>query len=205
MTEHGNEPSDDRCPSATLLRRSRAPGAERALDELLALHLPDLRAFVRLNADARIRHHESNSDVVQSVCREALQNADRFEYRDERGFKNWLYGAVLNKIRDRRRYWQAERRRPDRELSEREDGLPIDVCTAYARFTPSRIANGREELARVEAAFEHLSDSQRRILTLARIVGLSHAEIAAELDMNEGAVRVALHRALVKLSAVLAE
>ena len=38
------------------------------------------------------------------------------------------------------------------------------------------------------------------MITAARIFGQSHAEIAKELDKSEGAVRVLLHRALVRLA-----
>jgi RNA polymerase sigma factor (sigma-70 family) len=49
----------------------------------------------------------------------------------------------------------------------------------------------------MERAFDLLSDDHREVITLSRIVGLSHAEIAAELGRSEGAVRVLLSRALV--------
>ena len=43
------------------------------------------------------------------------------------------------------------------------------------------------------------------MVCLARVAGLSRAEIGRRIDKSEGAVRVILHRALVKLSDALDE
>lgn len=41
------------------------------------------------------------------------------------------------------------------------------------------------------------------MITQARLLGLSHAEIADEMGRNEGAVRVLLHRALIRLGRIM--
>jgi DNA-directed RNA polymerase specialized sigma24 family protein len=43
------------------------------------------------------------------------------------------------------------------------------------------------------------------VISLARIVGLSHAEIAKEMGRSEGAVRTLLSRALARLATLLDE
>jgi len=88
-------------------------------------------------------------------------------------------------------------------LASTEDGNVVDC---YHSFTsPSGQAIAREEMARVEAAFDKLTEEQREVVTLAHLVGLSRAEIAAQTGRSEGAVRVLLHRALAKLSGLLGE
>ena len=69
--------------------------------------------------------------------------------------------------------------------------------------TPSREAIAREQLGRVEQAFESLPDDYRRVITLSRIVGLSHAEIAEVLGRTPGAVKTLLNRAVVRLTSLL--
>lgn len=54
--------------------------APEEIERLLQEHLPGLRAFVRLQATPEIRAQESVSDIVQSVCREVLTHADRFQH-----------------------------------------------------------------------------------------------------------------------------
>ena len=66
--------------------------------------------------------------------------------------------------------------------------------------TPSRDAAAREELARAEAALARLSEEHREVIVLARIVGLSHAQIAEKLGTTEVATRSLLHRALARLA-----
>ena len=61
-------------------------GDTPALDSLLARHLPGLRAFIRLRSPKAVRDKESSSDLAQSVCREALERMDAFEYRGEAAF-----------------------------------------------------------------------------------------------------------------------
>jgi RNA polymerase sigma factor (sigma-70 family) len=64
---------------------------------------------------------------------------------------------------------------------------------------------GREQMQRFEAAFQKLSPEQQEFITLSRIVGFSHAEIAQRSGMTETAARQAVHRALVRLSRHLDE
>lgn len=176
-------------------------GDAPALDELVASHLPRLHAYVRLRMGPALRAREGTLDVVQSVCREVLADVrNGFEYRGEAAFRGWLFQAALNKIRDRHRYHDAEKRQALREQ-------PIDGATAevYHSLTPSRVAMVRERVRRLEEAFDELPDEYREVITLARIAGLSHAEIAARMDRSSGATRMLLGRALARLGAVLGD
>jgi RNA polymerase sigma-70 factor (ECF subfamily) len=72
---------------------------------------------------------------------------------------------------------------------------------AWSRsFTPSRHAAAREELARLEAALRALDEDKREVILLSRIVGLTHAGIAAEMGRSELATRKLLSRALAELA-----
>ena len=63
----------------------------------------------------------------------------------------------------------------------------------------------REELERIESAFDRLPEEYREVITLARIAGLSRAEIAERMGRREGAVRTLLSRALARLAELLDE
>lgn len=186
------------------LAEAAAAGDASAVEALLERHLPGLRAFVRLRAGPEIRAHESSSDIVQSTCREVLQNLERFRHPSESAFKQWLYTTALRKIMNRAEYWRAEKRN-----AARRESLPTEMDQArllqtYSSFSsPSRALIVREEIERVERAFESLSDEQREIVTMAHVLGLSRGEIAIQLNKTEGSVRVSLHRALARLSELL--
>ena len=79
-------------------------GDAAALDALMRRHLPDLRVFVRAKSGPQLRAQESCSDLVQTVCREALQSVERYEWRGEGSFRRWLFTLALNKLRNRADY-----------------------------------------------------------------------------------------------------
>ena len=188
---------DDRHETAPLDRGAAS------LEAALARLMPRLHAFVRLHADPALRAKESCSDLVQSVCREVLENAGRIEYRGDEAFRAWLFTWALNKIRDRQRYWRAEKRDVGREVA----GVAPsdhDLLACYQTLcTPSREAMLHEKIERIEAAFDCLPENYREVITLSRIVGLSHAEIARRNGCEPGAVRSLLNRALVRLTSEL--
>ena len=172
-----------------------------AVDQLLERYLPQLRAFVRLRLGPGLRGKESGDDIVQSVCRQLLQDIDRFEFRGEVSFKHWLYLAALRKIKDRHRFYHREKRSLQREF-------PLDDSSTVAReyvslSTPSQLAMQREDLAMFERVFDALPEDYKEVITLSRLIGLSQTEIAQQMDRTEGAVRVLLFRALAKLGVTL--
>ena len=182
-------------------------GDVRAVDSLLVRYLPGLRAFVRLRAGPLLTTKESSADLVQSVCRDVLENMGRFRYEGEAGFKRWLYKTALRKIADRYEYYRAQKRNAAREdhrdvhSADTGDEEMLAACRSF--YTPSHHAMAREELIRLERAFDQLSEEQREVIVLARMVGLSRAEIATEMGKTEGAVRTMLSRALAQLAEVL--
>lgn len=169
--------------------------------------LPELRAFIRLRLGPTIRARESSSDLLQSVCREALLESPTLEFRGERAFRRWLFTVAERKIIDRARYWNADRRNPGHEGSSFDDASADEIARlrdSYAAFMrPSREADLREQVERLEAAFQRLSERDREVLTLSRLMGMSHAEVAESLGIAEGAARMALARALTRLSTEL--
>ena len=182
---------------------SRAPEGGASIEALLERHLTALRAFVRLRSNQAIRDRESHSDLVQSVCRELLEGEEGFAYEGEAQFRNWLYTAALRKIVQRDRYLRAQQRDVGREVRPAE-GCAGGVLDCYATFsTPSMKAASAEALAGIERAFDELPTQQREVITLARVVGLSHAEIAEQLEITEDNSRQLLRRGLVRLQIIL--
>ena len=194
---------DDSESGTSELSRRAAAGDSDALEELLEAHLPSLRAFVRLRATPEIRAQESVSDVVQSVCREVLTHAERFRHPGEAAFRNWLYTTARRKILNRLQAMRTEKRDVAREVALDEPAAQA-LLARYASFsTPSGRAARREDVERVEAAFDELKPEQKDVVELAYVVGLSRGEIAERMGKSEGAVRVLLHRALARLGSLL--
>jgi|ETNmetMinimDraft_26_1059896.scaffolds.fasta_scaffold157447_1 RNA polymerase sigma-70 factor (ECF subfamily) len=194
-------------PQSKLLIEAAKKGESMALDQLMREHLPGLRAFVRLRASPVIRAKESCSDLVQTVCREALGDLDHFEYRGEASFRNWLYKRAVNKLGNRLQHYKAEKRDPAKEIAwpgSSPGANPLSAC--YASIcSPSHHAIKNERLEAIESAFDRLPEDYREVIVQARIVGLSHAEIAEQLERGEGAVRMLLSRALIRLAKLVEE
>lgn len=179
-----------------LVERASA-GDASAVQSLLLQHLPALRAFLRLKVGPALLARESTSDLAQSVCRDILENAAQFRFGGEAEFRKWLFTTAMRKVADRHEHWQAKKRRADRELPFADDEEAAGLLGIY---TPSRQAMDREELARVEAAFLRLAPEKQDVILMARLMGLSHAQVAAELGKSEVAVRSMLSRALAELA-----
>ena len=194
---------DDNELSRDLIRRATS-GDSTAVEALLSEHLSRLRAFLRLRMGRAVRAKESTEDLVQSVCREALERLDGFEYRGEASFRHWLFRQAEHKVIDRGRFYGREKRDIGREV-------PIDAAHddretlrgMESLFTPSQDAIANEELERVERAFQELSPEYQEVILLARIVGLPHAQIAERMDKTVSATWTLLSRALARLSTLL--
>lgn len=183
-----------------LIGRARRGDGE-AREALMARHLDGLHAFVRLRLGAGLRRRETSLDLVQSVCREVLEDLDGFEYRGGASFRHWLFRRAETKIRGRARFWGREKRDAGRE--ERLGDEPSDqrLLAQLASFaTPSRHLGTREEIERIERAFASLSEEHREVIRLARVAGLPHALVAREMGRTPAATRTLLSRALARLA-----
>jgi RNA polymerase sigma factor (sigma-70 family) len=192
------EPADT-IPS--LLARA-GTGDEAAVHALLTRYLDDLRRYISTHAGQKLKARETSQDLLQSVCREVLQDAadGGFRYRSEGQFRGFLFQAALNKIRGKGRYHGRKRRAADQELP--ADALSRSLADAVflTMHTPSRSAADREEHARFLQAFAQLPETQQQLIQWARLDGLSHREIAQKLSISEVNSRVQLGRALARLA-----
>jgi RNA polymerase sigma-70 factor (ECF subfamily) len=174
-----------------------------AVEELLVRHMPALRAYVRLKAGPGVRAHEEMTDLVQSACREVLQDVGQHRWKNEGHFHRWLYVTALHKILDRNRYWKAAKRDAHEvPLSGLHDMGKVAGCYRAVN-TPSEIMQQDEALASLEAVFDQLPADYREVILLSRIVGLSHEEIAEQMGRSKGAISVLLSRALARLATLI--
>ena len=177
-----------------------SPGSPQWMHEAIERHQDAIRGFVRMLMGPELRALESESDVLQSTIREALQNPDRVDFRGDEAFRSWLYGAVLLKVRNKLRHYRAERRRAGR-------GEPLDQARddalrdSYASVLGEVIRN--EDTEQIERALDRLGEREREVLARYYFLGLPHRHIAEGLGITEATSKQTLHRAKAGLAVAL--
>jgi len=79
----------------------------------------------------------------------------------------------------------------------------LDDSLRDPRPGPDDAAAGRHELDRVLAALQTLQETDRAVLVMATMGGMPHELIGAAMGLSVSAVKVRIHRARMRLNAVL--
>lgn len=185
------------------MQNSEAPRDE--LEVLLERHMADVQTYVKRNMGADLARRESCGDLVQSVCREALQSRGNFRYEGEAAFRRWLLQIALHKLIDRRRFYTAQRRGDAVRAADMPSAWDLDALAKLAKTlgSPSGEAMLREELGRLAHALDRLSDNDRTIIRLIHIEARTHAEVADRIGCTETQSRGRLFLALARLATQL--
>lgn len=196
-------------PLSTQILVEQAQGGDRdALNQLCNRYLQRVFAAVRIRLGAKLRRRVESCDIVQSVMMEAVRGIDRFEFRTEGAFLNYLNKLVENRIRDKADHWAAQKRNPDREVSvygarSQDAAIPLDIPEDSGALTPSRVLSLKEDLSRLETAMDLLAEKSTEywdLVVAVKIEGRTYREIAEETGTSEDAVRMRLKRATVALA-----
>lgn len=83
------------------------------------------------------------------------------------------------------------------------EGDEIDIADTSPDSDPREYTERRRRAARVWAAIESMSPSDREIVVLRDINGLTYSEICAVMKLNAGTVKSRLHRARERLAVLL--
>jgi RNA polymerase sigma factor (sigma-70 family) len=164
--------------------RAAVKGDTRAYNHFLTAVTPHLRAMARRRCEQLGAPASEAEDVVQEVL--LAVHLKRGTWDPARPIGPWLSIIVRNKLID------SLRRRG------RRVNVPIeDVIETLEAEQPN---DGFDRLD-AEQLLQRLKDPQRDIVRSISLQGTSIRETAERLKMTEGAVRVALHRALKSLAA----
>jgi len=185
--------------------RGDTPSARDALEQLCGSYWYPLYAFVRRRSTAP----DDALDLTQGFFARLLEKRDLSRADRGRGrFRSFLLAALKHYLANQR----------DRERAEKRGGgapvLSLDAASAEGRFqsepaderTPEASFERTWALVVLERALDRVRDEYRRAgrgalfgALEARLIdapgGRPYAELAAELDLTEGAFKVAVHRA----------
>ena len=180
-----------------LVRRAQA-GDHEAFAALVARTQAKVyNLALRLSGSA-----EDAADLTQEAYLNAWRGLSSFQ--GESAFSTWLYRLTTNVCID---FLRRERRRQAIAGAVSLDDNEVD----YANLVPDRapspheILEGRELKAAISRGLRQLSDEHRQVLVLREVTGLSYAEIAAVLGLEEGTVKSRIARARLALRKYLLE
>jgi RNA polymerase sigma-70 factor, ECF subfamily len=180
--------------SFQLLLRARA-GDRDALERLCAIYLPRLHRWARGRLPPGARGPLDTGDVVQEVLLKALRRLAMFEPRAEWSFQAYLRNALKHRFIDLARH-ATRHPAPD----------ALDSASLAEERSPLEMLIGAEGIARYEAALQRLRPIDQRAIVARFEWDMSYREVAELLGKpNVNAVRVAIHRALVRLAKEMAD
>jgi RNA polymerase sigma factor (sigma-70 family) len=165
--------------------RRAVDGDAQAYHRFLSAVAPHLRAMARRRCDQFGAPASEAEDVVQEVL--LAVHLKRATWDPSRPIGPWLSTIVRNKLID------SLRRRG------RHVNVPIEDVIETLEAEEQTGALDRLD---AEHMLERLKNPQRDIVRSISIEGAGVRETAERLRMSEGAVRVALHRALKSLAAL---
>lgn len=143
---------------------------------------------------------EDGADLAQEAFLRAWRSLPSFQ--GESSFSTWLYRLTSNLCID---FLRREKRRKAAvsvtSLDDEDSSAPAEVPDH--RFSPESELERRELRAAVGQALLKLSDEHRQVLVLRELEGLSYAEIAAQLTLEEGTVKSRIARARLALRNIL--
>lgn len=199
-------------PDGTVSQKTRElvaqaqKGNRTAANRLFHVYGDRVFRIVRMRMGGELRKRMESADLVQDVLLSALQDMERFEYRDDGDFLRWLIKITERRISDGLRKMHAQKRDVRRELlydyssqkRSSDGGAPIP--NLQRTTTPSVIAARHEDLDRLEQAMAGLKLEYQRVIVLTKIDGLSYRQASEELGRKPDAVRMLLARAMSELA-----
>ncbi len=140
---------------------------------------------------------DPSADLASEVFRIAFERRTSYKIGDSVSCRPWLYGIAANLA-------LKERRRFARHLAalDRLTLLGAASNEDHASAVVARV-DSEKTWSRLQAALVALDDTDREMLLLVAWEGVSYGEVAAAFGVPLGTVRSRLHRARVRLRALL--
>ncbi len=180
----------------TELIKLAAQGDQDAFAQLLELHQNKVYGLtLRLTGSP-----EDAMELTQETFFNAWRGLPNFHFESK--FSTWLYRLATNATIDFLRREKRRRSLTVTSLSAEDDPQRL-LDIPDRRFTPQDELERKEFQAAVRRGLEQLSDEHRQVLVLRELNGLSYAEIAQALGIEEGTVKSRISRARLALRKVL--
>jgi RNA polymerase sigma-70 factor (ECF subfamily) len=191
-----------------LVERLRA-GDEEVFMDLVARWSPSMLRVARMYVPSQAVAEE----VVQEAWLGVLTGIGRFEGRSS--LRTWVFSILVNRARTR---GERERRTVPFAALARDEGEGEFNAVDPSRFVregdavgawaappvrwweePERALDSAEAVERIESEIARLPETQRAVITMRDVLGMSSEDVRHALDLSETNQRVLLHRARSKV------
>lgn len=184
--------------SESELLRGLADGDSAAFEQLVRTHGPRMLSVAR----RMLRSEDDARDCLQEAFMRAYSAINKFEGRASLG--TWLHRIIVNaalmKLRSRKS--KPEQSIEDLMPNFDSDGCRIEPMWQFDESVETMIGR-REVRDLVLASIGKLPDSYRTVLLLRDLEEHTTEDVASELGISVGAVKIRLHRARAALKKLL--
>ena len=187
LTGQGSVPGETRAAELRLVERCRN-GELGAFEELYRQHSGRLFSL----AVRMLGNQADAEDQLQEIFLSAHRKLESF--RGEAALGTWLYRLAMNQLLD---YVRSRAAR----TGQLTDGL--DDATVLADASGHRLADRAIERIDLERALTELPDGCRAAFLLHDVEGLEHKEVSDVLGIAEGTSKSQVHKARLRLRAML--
>jgi len=139
-------------------------------------------------------NEQDAEEVVQDTFLRAYRSLDRFESRST--FSTWIYRIATNRCYD---LLDQRKSRPEPLAISDSNEPPLEEQIPSSSPSPERHLLSGEIAARLRSVMGQLTASERVAFVLRHFEGRSIDEIAATLQIGQGAAKNSIHRAVQKL------
>ncbi len=176
-------------------------GDEEAFAQLFEKYRRRLAVLVHFKLSPEWQGTMEVDDVLQETFFAAAQDAGNFVYRAPGSFLSWLARIAEHIIIDEARARNRQKRRAAEMVRFRSESNPAGPEPADSN-TPSRILAQEERVRALLGRLNALPANYREAILLAKVEGLSTAEMAERLGKSREQMAVLLHRAVEKFREV---
>ena len=146
------------------------------------------------------RNSGDAEEVVQETFIDLLRSLHRYDVNGPARFETWLYRVTINRcqMRLRRQHF------PSADWDEVAEQVE-SIVNGHTNHNPEASTLRREQAAALWRAVDAIPDTHREVIILRYQAGLSYAEIADVLKLDQGTVKSRLYNAHKKLEALLTQ
>ena len=191
----GQGSADDAKSPAEIAPESRRPlGTARGDPDALAAELSErFRERLRFFAARRLRDRDAAEDVAQEVLRRTLEALRAGRVENQEALPAFLFQTARHVCMQ----WGRSEGRRGRAFSRLDRGEEDPQGDPLAELITE------ERRGKVREALGQLGTGDQEVLRLSYAESLGADEIAGQLNLTAGAVRVRRHRALKRLAEIL--